>query len=222
MDKKLLKEFAMKARESLTSLVRAELNRMHITEDVDWTQSGELYRAIIGGNNIVLTIDEKSRYDKLQAAIKAEGIKAIVEKAAYTWFNRIVAIRYMELNEMLPQGKHNEWLGIRVLSDSDNHPDPEILKASNLRRSDLDFPLDVDAVLKLSRDEEKFRVVLLAVVKKLGTVMPDVFNGDTNSIDFLLPNNLLGADESASRCVYSAKSSRRGRRRVLQSPCKQY
>lgn len=193
MDKKLLKEFAMKARESLTSLVRAELNRMHITEDAEWTQSGELYRAIIGGNNIVLTIDEKSRYDKLQAAVKAEGIKAIVEKAAYTWFNRIVAIRYMELNEMLPQGKHNEWLGIRVLSDSDNHPDPEILKASSLRRSDLDLPLNVDAVLKLARDEEKFREVLLVVVKKLGTVMPDVFNGDTNSIDFLLPNNLLGA-----------------------------
>ena len=193
MDKKLLKEFAMKARESLTSLVRAELNRMHIAEDVDWTQSGELYRAIIGGNNIVLTIDEKSRYDKLQAAVKAEGIKAIVEKAAYTWFNRIVAIRYMELNEMLPQGKHNEWLGIRVLSDSDSNPDPEILKASNLRRSDLDLPLDVDTVLGLARDEEKFRMVLLAVVKKLGTVMPDVFNGDTNSIDFLLPNNLLGA-----------------------------
>lgn len=193
MDKKLLKEFAMKARESLTSLVRAELNRMHITEDVDWTQSGELYRAIMGGNNIVLTIDEKSRYDKLQAAVKSEGIKAIVEKAAYTWFNRIVAIRYMELNEMLPQGKHNEWLGIRVLSDSDDHPDPEILKASNLRRSDLDLPLDVNAVLGLTRDEEKFRMVLLAVVKKLGTVMPDVFNGDTNSIDFLLPNNLLGA-----------------------------
>lgn len=193
MDKKLLKEFAMKARESLTSLVRAELNRMHITEDVNWTQSGELYRAIIGGNNIVLTIDEKSRYDKLQAAVKAEGLKAIVEKAAYTWFNRIVAIRYMELNEMLPQGKHNEWLGIRVFSDSDNHPDPEILKASNLRRSDLDLPVNVDAVLKLARDEEKFREVLLAVVKKLGTVMPDVFNGDTNSIDFLLPSNLLGA-----------------------------
>lgn len=193
MDKKLLKEFAMKARESLTSLVRAELNRMHILEDVEWTQSGELYRAIIGGNNIVLTIDEKSRYDKLQAAVKAEGIKAIVEKAAYTWFNRIVAIRYMELNEMLPQGKHNEWLGIRVLSDSGNNPDPEILKTSNLRRSDLDLPLDVDTVLKLTRDEEKFRMVLLAVVKKLGLVMPDVFNGDTNSIDFLLPNNLLGA-----------------------------
>lgn len=210
MDKKLLKEFAMKARESLTSLVRAELNRVHITEDLHWVQNGELYISHIvtkkemrndEGNitqrkeeqRLVLTIDEKSRYDKLQAAVKAEGIKVIVEKAAYTWFNRIVAIRYMELNEMLPQGKHNEWLGIRVLSDSDNNPDPEILKASNLRRSDLDLHLDVDAVLKLTRDEEKFRVVLLAVVNKLGTVMPDVFNGDTNSIDFLLPNNLLGA-----------------------------
>lgn len=193
MDKKLLKEFAMKSRESLTSLVRAELNAMHITEETNWTQSGELYQAIVDGRNIVLTIDEKSRYDKLQAAVKAEGIKVIVEKAAYTWFNRIVAIRYMELNEMLPQGKHNEWLGIRVLSDASNHPDPEILKASNLRRSDLDLELDVDKALKLTRDEEKFREVLLAIVKKLGSVMPDVFNGDTNSIDFLLPKNLLGA-----------------------------
>ena len=193
MDKKLLKEFAMKSRESLTSTVRAKLSAMHITEEINWTQSGELYQAIVGGNNIVLTVDEKSRYDKLQAAVKAEGIKATVEKAAYTWFNRIVAIRYMELNEMLPEGKHNEWLGIRILSDSSNAPDPEILKISNLRRPDLDLPLDVDAVLKLSRDDEKFREVLLAVVKKLGGVMPDVFNGDTVSIDFLLPENLLGA-----------------------------
>lgn len=193
MDKKLLKEFAMKSRESLTSTVRAKLSAMHITEDVSWTQSGELYQTIIGGNNIVLTVDEKSRFDKLQAAVKLEGIKAIVEKAAYTWFNRIVAIRYMELNEMLPEGKHNEWLGIRVLSDAADTPDPEILKISNLRSSDLDLPLDVDAILKLTRDDEKFRAVLLAVVKKLGDVMPDVFNGDTTSIDFLLPDNLLGA-----------------------------
>jgi hypothetical protein len=193
MDKKLLKEFAMKSRESLTSLVRAELNAMHIAETINWTQSGELYQTIVDGRNIVLTIDEKSRYDKLQAAVKTEGIKAIAEKAAYTWFNRIVAIRYMELNEILPQGKHNEWLGVRVLSDDNNHSDPEILKASNLRRTDLDLQLDVDKVLKLARDEEKFRMVLLAVVKKLGSIMPDVFNGDTNSIDFLLPKNLLGA-----------------------------
>lgn len=193
MDKKLLKEFAMKSRVALHDTIRAKLTAMNVTESANWTQNGELYQANINGKNVVLSADEKSRYDKLQAAVKSEGIKEIVEKAAYTWFNRIVAIRYMELNEMLPQGKHNEWLGIRVLSDSDNCPDPEILKASNLRRSDLDLHLDVNAVLKLSREEEKFRIVLLAVVNKLGTVMPDVFNGDTNSIDFLLPNNLLGA-----------------------------
>jgi hypothetical protein len=193
MDKKLLKEFAMKSRETLTALVRAKLTAMHIDEDVAWTQSGEVYQAIIDSQNIVLTADEKQRYDDLKSAVRSEGVKAIVEKAAYTWFNRIVAIRYMELNEMLPQGSRNEWLGIRVLSDADNHPDPEILKASNLRRTDLSLPLDTDAVLKLSRDDEKFREVLFAIVKKLGGVMPDVFNGETASINFLLPDNLLGA-----------------------------
>ncbi|NCC19591.1 BREX-1 system adenine-specific DNA-methyltransferase PglX [Candidatus Saccharibacteria bacterium] len=193
MDKKLLKEFAMKSRETLTALVRAKLTAMHIDEDVAWTQSGEVYQAIIDSQNIVLTADEKQRYDDLKSAVRSEGVKAIVEKAAYTWFNRIVAIRYMELNEMLPQGSRNEWLGIRVLSDADNHPDPEILKASNLRRTDLSLPLDTDAILKLSRDDEKFREVLFAIVRKLGGVMPDVFNGETASINFLLPDNLLGA-----------------------------
>ncbi len=193
MDKKLLKEFAMKSRETLTALVRAKLHAMHVTEDIAWTQKGEVYQAVIDGRNITLYPSDKARYDNLRAAVKAEGIKQITEKAAYTWFNRIVAIRYMELNEMLPQGKHNEWLGVRVLSDSNNTPDPEILKISNLRRSDLDLPLDVDALLKLPRDDEKFREVLFAVVKKLGQVMPDVFNGDTTSINFLLPDNLLGS-----------------------------
>ena len=193
MDKKLLKEFAMKSRVSLTALVTAKLHAMHVTEDIAWVQKGEVYQATIDGRNITLYPSDKARYDNLRAAVKAEGIKQITEKAAYTWFNRIVAIRYMELNEILPQGKHNEWLGIRVLSDINNTPDPEILKISNLRRSDLDLPLDVDALLKLPRDDEKFREVLFAVVKKLGGVVPDVFNGDTTSINFLLPDNLLGA-----------------------------
>lgn len=193
MDKKLLKDFAMKSRETLTALVTAKLHAMHATEDIAWVQKGEVYQAIIDGRNVTLYPSDKARYDNLRAAVKAEGIKQVTEKAAYTWFNRIVAIRYMELNEMLPQGKHNEWLGIRVLSDGNNEPDPEILKISNLRRADLDLPLSADDIIKLPRDDQKFREVLFAVVKKLGVVMPDVFNGDTTSINFLLPDNLLGS-----------------------------
>ena len=74
MDKKLLKEFAMKSRETLTALVRAKLDAHHITEDVAWTQTGELYKAVIDDRNIVLTADEKHRYDDLKAAVKAEGL----------------------------------------------------------------------------------------------------------------------------------------------------
>lgn len=199
MDKKLLKEFAMKARESLTSIVRAEIQRRYAAEDFEWIQKGEQYEAIVDkvkypNLNLVLPKIEKERFDSLHKAIKAEGINAIVEKAAYTWFNRIIAIRYMELNEILPQGKHNEWLGIRVLSDSDDNPDPDILKASNLRRGDLDLPkVNIDNLLKLTREDEKFKEVLLSIVRKLGTIIPDVFGGETENIDFLLPNNLLGA-----------------------------
>lgn len=193
MDKKLLKEFAMKSRVALHDTIRAKLTAMNVTESANWTQNGELYQANINGKNVVLSADEKSRYDKLQAAVKSEGIKAIVEKAAYTWFNRIVAIRYMELNEILPESRDHDWLGIRVLSDSDDNPDPEILKPSNLRRGDLDLPIDADSVLKRSREEDKFHDVLFGVIKKLSEVMPEVFGDETENIDFLVPDNLLGA-----------------------------
>ena len=201
----------MESRVQLASQIRAKIAEKHLTKDVSWVQKGEAYTCEVVAEEEVrnsegeitqhekkerLSLrdnDDKNRYDNLRNAIKKEGAKAITEKAAYTWFNRIVAIRYMELNEMLPQGKHNEWLGIRVLSDSNNQPDPEILRTSNLRRSDLDLPLDVDATVAMNRDDEKFREVLFAVTKKLGTVMPDVFNGETASINFLLPDNLLGA-----------------------------
>ena len=78
MDKKLLKEFAMKSRVALHDTIRAKLTAMNVTESANWTQNGELYQANINGKNVVLSADEKSRYDKLQAAVKSEGIKTIV------------------------------------------------------------------------------------------------------------------------------------------------
>lgn len=97
----------------------------------------------------------------------------------------------MELNEILPLTKDNQSLGIRVLSSKDNTPDPEILKFSNLINTDLDINFDKEKYITLKSDNEKFEYILLLICQKLGKVIPQVFDGATDYIDILIPDNLL-------------------------------
>ena len=92
---------------------------------------------------------------------------------------------------MLPLTKDNQSLGIRVLSSKDNTPDPEILKFTNLVNPDLDIDFKKEKYAELKDDNEKFKYVLLLVCKKLGRVIPQVFDGITDYIDILIPDNLL-------------------------------
>ena len=92
---------------------------------------------------------------------------------------------------MLPLTKDNQSLGIRVLSSKDNTPDPEILKFTNLTNTDLDIEFKKEKYAELKDENEKFKYVLLLVCKKLGRVIPQVFDGITDYIDILIPDNLL-------------------------------
>ena len=95
----------------------------------------------------------------------------------------------MEVNDFLPLGKNFESLGINVLCDkSGDFRNPEILTISKLRSTDL--KIDYDRINSLS-DQDKYKEILLAVVKKLGEAIPDVFDGDTENIDALVPDGLL-------------------------------
>ncbi|WP_207669807.1 BREX-1 system adenine-specific DNA-methyltransferase PglX, partial [Anaerofustis stercorihominis] len=69
--------------------------------------------------------------------------------------------------------------------------DPEILKFTNLMNPYLDINLKKEKYVELKDDNEKFKYVLLLVCKKLGRVIPQVFDGITDYIDILIPDNLL-------------------------------
>lgn len=210
MNKSILKKFAIESREMLMTSVENELNKYYVDENLEKTQSGDLI--ILENDNITLkplTFDEFNKRTTLISRIKdlsedgsfESGKKRVIEETAYTWFNRIVAIRYMELNDMLPLTKDNQSLGIRVLSSVNNETHPEILKLGNLTNTGLDLKIDFDKYNKLLNENEQFNYVLKLICNKFGTIIPQVFDGITDYIDLLLPENLLSYNGFVTKVI---------------------
>jgi len=115
------------------------------------------------------------------------GHSALVEQAAYTWFNRLFAIRFMELNDRLPSH-------VRMLSAQDGSFLPECLREA------MDLPLDAldreEAARLIAEgdDEGLFRLILLAQCAELAECMPAVFERVGSAMELLLPDGLLAKD----------------------------
>ena len=191
MDKSILKKFAIESRQDLMQKMRNKIKLFYVDENFAQKQNGDIYVLSNEKNIISLSKEEYDKRELLLKRIEELGIEQVVEEAAYTWFNRIVAIRYMEINDYLPLTKENQSLGIRVLSSKDNTPDPEIIKFTNLMNPYLDIDFQKEKFTELKDDNERFKYVLLLVCKKLGRVIPQVFDGITDYIDILIPDNLL-------------------------------
>lgn len=191
MDKAILKKFAIESRQDLMDKIRNKIKTFYVDEDFHNEQKGEVYVLSNDKHSLSLTNEEFKKRELLIKRIKELSLEQVIEEAAYTWFNRIIAIRYMEINDMLPLTKDNQSLGIRVLSSKDNTPDPEILKFTNLMNPELDIDFKKEKFAELKDENEKFKYVLLLICKKLGRVIPQVFDGITDYIDILIPDNLL-------------------------------
>lgn len=200
MDKGILKKFAIEARQDLMKMVENQLTMYYVNEEFEKTQTGDFI--YLKNSKHSLPPIQMETFKKREALIKRiydleidndfeKGKKQVIEEVAYTWFNRIIAIRYMEINDMLPLTKDNQSLGIRVLSSQDNTSNPEIMKKNNLTNSDLDLDINIDEYYKIEKDKDKFNYILKKLCKKLGKIIPQVFDGNTDYIDILIPNNLL-------------------------------
>lgn len=191
MDKNVLKKFAIESRRELMKKMDNKIKSYYIDEELTKSQTGDIVLLSNDKHSLSLSKEEYNKRQTLIDRIKELGLEQVIEESAYTWFNRIVAIRYMEIHDYLPLTKDNQSLGIRVLSSKDNTPDPEILKFTNLTNQDLDIDFKKEKYAELKTDNDKFKYVLLLVCKKLGKVIPQVFDGVTDYIDILIPDNLL-------------------------------
>ena len=128
MDKTAIKNFAIEARKILMKSAVTEAGFYGITngEIKEPTQRGgdfEVYETVAGTENRIFAGDIRRRAN-LVNAIQDQGFEQVIEETAYTWFNRIIAIRFMEVNNYLPTR-------VRVLSSEAGGSTPDIVTQSD-------------------------------------------------------------------------------------------
>ena len=178
MDKNAIKKYAVWARRELISRVSQKAMQYGITEN-------EIVPANAASvNGKVLSAEEISQRRALIEQIKVKGYEQVMEEVAYTWFNRFIALRFMEVNGYLPSH-------VRVFTDEDNKFKPQILaEAINL---ELDG-LDIDRVFALkdaNDDEALFKYLLITQCNALSAVLPGMFQRICDYTELLFPDNLL-------------------------------
>ena len=180
MDKNAIKKYAIWAREELISRVTQRALHFGITED------GTVDPGADSVNGILLTQEEKKQRVALLGEIAAHGYREVMEEAAYTWFNRFCALRFMEVNGYLPSH-------IRVFTDGENRFKPQILtEALHLPAQEL--PVDQDKVVHLQEEnktEELYKYLLTKQCNALNAVMPGMFQKIADYTELLFPDNLL-------------------------------
>ena len=182
-----IKKYAPQARNDFIAAMRKQAAKYGITADsiLPAEQKGDLL--LIGDQVFPLSV-MKPR-DKLIKRIQTSSFEQTIDYIAYSWFNRLCAIRYMECKGLLDHGR-------RVLSSADGSAGlPQILEEC----LDIDLPgLNASRVAELkldgNKDEELYRELLLAQCHALNQVMPLLFEQVSDESELLLPDNLTKTD----------------------------
>ena len=188
MNKNAIQKFAIWARNELIAQVSQRAYQYGITKE----GCGEANAVTVCGR--ALTGDEQKQRKELVDQIRSKGYTQVMEEVAYTWFNRFIALRFMEVNNYLPSH-------IRVFSDSTGAFKPEIL--SDVLH--LDLPgLNREKVAEYieSNDTEGlYRYLLLTQCNALNDPLPRMFEEMGGYTELLLPNNILKQDSVLGHMV---------------------
>ncbi|MBE2917755.1 BREX-1 system adenine-specific DNA-methyltransferase PglX [Anoxybacillus flavithermus] len=185
MNKRALKEFAVYARNELRSQIALRAQAFGITpKGSPVLVTGADYVEINGKK---LPLSYKNGLQKLLKEIETKGYDQVIEEVAYTWFNRLIAIRYMEVHNYLPSK-------IRVLSsETKGKIDPDIL--TDYQYADLPVNKEeIASLLQEGKREEAYRKLLIAQCNELHEIMPFLFEKLADYTELLLPESLLHAD----------------------------
>ncbi|WP_257226151.1 BREX-1 system adenine-specific DNA-methyltransferase PglX [Acinetobacter sp. YH16038] len=182
-----IKKYAPQARNDFIAAMRKQAAKYGITADsiLPAEQKGDLL--LIGDQVFPLSV-MKPR-EKLIKRIQTSSFEQTIDYIAYSWFNRLCAIRYMECKGLLDHGR-------RVLSSADGSAGlPQILEEC----LDIELPgLNTSRVAELkldgNKDEELYRELLLAQCHALNQVMPLLFEQVSDESELLLPDNLTKTD----------------------------
>ena len=210
MNKTAIKNFSIWARNKLIDDIRYHAGLLGITEDgiqpplPQSTKDMEFYdigtaepysisgEAVNQRRKLVEAIHEKERKSDYQTAYKY-----IVEEVAYTWFNRLISIRFMEVNGYLPSR-------IRVLSSDSGKLEPDLVTTP----FDAGLPFtagEKQTVLQLKRDnliDELFRLLFIKQCNALNEILPGLFEKTSNYTELLLSVSVVDQDGVVYRLTH--------------------
>ncbi|MEQ3363435.1 BREX-1 system adenine-specific DNA-methyltransferase PglX [Raoultibacter massiliensis] len=185
MDSNRIKKLATGVRTSLMAEVSAKLDRV--------LAEGSPER-----------LDSPSEVRSLEAAIKEQGQEKVIEANAYTWFNRLCALRFMDANGYTPVG---------IVTPKGNSTQPEIL--ANAMQGVFDSELGFDRLVRdkvagiisgsiptINPMEAAYEVILNTVCKHYAKPMPYLFKDEASASELLMPQGLL-AENSLLRRIDS-------------------
>lgn len=181
MNDSALKSFCTWARTELIKGVEAQMVRYGITEPAPAPVGSETV------NGLPLSPAEIEQRDELLRMQAEVGHEALLDRAAYTWFNRIVAIRFMDACGWLPSR-------MRMLSRADgSHGSEAVENALDVEITTADT--DRIAELKMAGlDEPLWRYLFVAQCEELADCLPGVFERVGGAMELLLPQGLMMAD----------------------------
>ncbi|WP_406733707.1 BREX-1 system adenine-specific DNA-methyltransferase PglX [Vibrio scophthalmi] len=201
MNTNKLKAYAPKARLAFMEAVtkRAAFLGLYADHIAEMTIDGD--SAVIEGR--VFTRQQGQQRAQLVKRIEAlgtnngkfvlkDGFNQFINETAFTWFNRLTAIRYMEVNEYLDHG-------YLVLSNGENAQFGEgfeILGSAADVADDLGLDKEsiIDMVLDGNKEEDLYRALLLGQCHQLSEAMPFMFEALDDATELLLPDNLTKTD----------------------------
>lgn len=178
MDKNAIKKYAVWARRELISRVSQKALQYGISEK-------EIVPASAASvNGVVLSAEEIKQRKALIDQINAKGYEQVMEEVAYTWFNRFIALRFMEVNGYLPSH-------VRVFTDEDNAFRPQIItEAINLELDGLDMD-KVYAWKDANDNDSLFKYLIITQCNALSPILPRMFQRIADYTELLFPDNLL-------------------------------
>ena len=195
MNDSAIKTFCVQAREKLEQGVELRMQKYGIAAEGVPNAAADAVGALP-----LSPVEREQRAELLQLQAKlgegdaAHGNARLKERAAYTWFNRMVAIRFMELRDFLPSR-------VRMFS----RPDGSFGSQAVDEALDLEIEgLNAARVLQLkqaSDDEALFRYLFLAQCQELASCIPDVFEPVDSALELLLPDRLMARDGVAQAMV---------------------
>ena len=194
MNKTAIKNFAIWARNKLRADIILKAGLLGITDKEianPLPQSTDDLQIFDIGTSQPVRLEGKTAIDQrksLVAAIRAKKLKhveafdAVIEEVAYTWFNRLIAVRFMEVNDYLPSR-------VRVLS-SENPAKAEPDFVTNPFDTDLDFTEDeinlIDNLKDNNKSDELFQFLFIKQCNKLNEILPELFEKTNDYTELLL------------------------------------